>query len=98
MQHYVNELTALLAILFGAFVGAIKKVRDSGWKGWLWFFTGMFVNIFVGLVAFLIAQEYGFSDRWQIIVALIFGFVGEKAGNVIIEEAINFIKAKAQNL
>lgn len=73
-----------LAIVFGAFVGAIRKVLSFGWKGWLWFFSSMLVNVLIGLVAYLYAIQANYGGLYPVIMALVFGFMGEKAGDTLL--------------
>lgn len=89
-----NTIVGIVAVFFGGFVGAIKKVSNTGWKGWLWFFSSMTLNVFVGLVAYLLALQTHLTGLYPIIIALVFGFVGEKGGDVIMNMVIDYLKIK----
>lgn len=89
-----NTLLGVTAIIFGGFVGAIKKVLNVGWKGWVWFLSSMILNVFVGLVAYLLAIQNELSGLYPIIIALVFGFVGEKGGDIIMNMVIDYLKVK----
>ena len=92
-----QNITAGFSIVFGAFVGAIRKTMNLGWKSWIWFFSSMFVNIFVGVVAYLLALQYQLEGLYPIIIALTFGFIGEKGGDIIIAVVNDYIKFKIGN-
>ena len=97
MEHSIldtQNITAGASIIFGAFVGAIRKTMNLGWKSWVWFFSSMFVNIFVGIVAYLLAIQYQLGGLYPIIVALTFGFIGEKGGDILIAVINDYLKSK----
>lgn len=86
IEHLSNTSSqaGALAIVFGAFVGAIRKVLSFGWKGWLWFISSMIVNVLIGLVAYLYAVQANYGGLYPVIFALVFGFMGEKAGDTLL--------------
>lgn len=94
MHPDANTILGMAAIFFGGFVGAVRKVLNVGWKGWIWFFSSMTLNVFVGLVAYLFAIQNNFEGLYPIIIALVFGFVGEKGGDVIMNVVIDYLKSK----
>jgi len=84
----------VLAILGGAIVGAVKKISTNGWKGWAQFGMLLVINVFVGTVAYLIAKDMNLNGLKPIIIALIFGSLGEKGGEFIVANFLGFIKFK----
>lgn len=88
---YEAHQTGGLAILFGALVGGVRNVIKNGWQGWVKFLLNMLVNIFVGLVAYLLAQDWGLTGLKPIILALVFGSLGEKGWEVLLKYVFDFI-------
>jgi hypothetical protein len=86
----------LLAVLFGAIIGAIRKVMRAGWTTWIQFTALVSVNVFFGVVAYLVALDYNLSGMKPIIVALVFGSLGEKSGEYAIKWAVEMLKIKTR--
>lgn len=87
-----------IAILFGALVGGIRKVMAQGWKNWGWFLSSLIVNVFFGVLAYLVALEYGLGGLKPVILALVFGSLGEKSGDLVMSWALDYVKVKINTL
>lgn len=86
----------VLSILFGSVVGGIRNVMKNGWQGWIKFLLNLIVNIFVGVLAYLLALEWNLPGLWPIIVALTFGSLGEKGWELILKQVFDYIEFKIQ--
>lgn len=84
-----------IGILFGALVGVLMKIDKTSWMGWPKFFILTIINLFFGLVAYLVAVQQGMESLWPVIVGLIFGSLGEKGGGWIMD---NFQPLIIQNI
>ena len=94
-NHIIDSLTnptgqGTIAILFGALVGGIRKVMAQGWKSWGLFGASLVVNIFFGVIAYLTAKEYGLDGLKPVILALIFGSLGEKSGDLVMSWVLDY--------
>lgn len=89
-----QNILGLASIVFGALIGSVKRIMKMGWKGWTWFGMSLLVNIFSGLTAYLLAIQNNLEGLYPVIIALVFGSLGEKAGDMVLQSILDFLKFK----
>lgn len=92
MDYHYHDLITVLALFFGAAVGVLRRIVSSGWKGWVWFFSTTLSNLLVGFIAVLIASKLGYDWYSVIVAALLFGSMGEKAGDMFLQDLLKHLE------
>jgi len=91
-----NHEAGIISVLFGSLVGGIRNIMKNGWHGWLKFLLNWIVNMFVGILAYLLAVEWGLPGLWPVIIALTFGSLGEKGWEIILNQVFDYIEFKTK--